>query len=148
MKLTLSMLRFSQIILGLKFAKPLPDIENNIMEEIPINVKKIVEQMKTERILEEMFNNPDIHLNTNIDQERVNHIRNFTNEYLNNKIDIIVPLNVSDINLTLQVFKELYKKLEEENKQLQQKAYEATSADLYGSKSSFKKVLTTFYSTL
>lgn len=74
----------------------------------------MVQKIKADRILEDMFNGPSISLNTNVDLERANHIHNVAEEYFKNKIGVIVPLNVTDINVLLDVVKKMYLKLEEE----------------------------------
>lgn len=77
-----------------------------------------MEKIKTDRIIEEMFHGPEINLNTNVDQERANHVRNVAEDYLKDKINVVVPLNVTDVNILLDVVKGMYRKLEEEKDEI------------------------------
>lgn len=133
LKLTLSVLRFSQIVLGLKFAKPLPDVEPSA-EKLPEVVEKQLDRMKTARLLEQMFNGNDTSLSTNIDQERAYHIKNFMHDYLKDNINVIVPLTLGEVSTVLEVFKNQYRKMKEECNDAYQNAYNKAFADITSEK--------------
>lgn len=74
-----------------------------------------------------MLSNGD--LSTNITQERIKHMQNVADEYLHNKTDEIVLLNVTDATTVLKVFKDLYNKLEAEKIECTRIAYEKAYED-------------------
>lgn len=86
-----------------------------------------------------MFKADNVNLDTNIDQERVFHIKNFTDEYLKGKIHEIVPLNVADVKVILKVFKDLYSNLEVEKTKCFKVAYDKALADFNSSRPQTKR---------
>lgn len=84
-----------------------------------------------------MFNSKD--LSTNLDQERIKHLHNITEEYLKDKVNEFVILNVSDVKVAFGVFKELYNKLETEKAHSAQIAYDKALDDFSATSKSLKK---------
>ncbi|KAF2899441.1 hypothetical protein ILUMI_06737 [Ignelater luminosus] len=124
--ISLSMLRFGQIVRGMKPQK----LQFDIKENKDLKQKKLEQELaeiKKMQDLSIMLSNGD--LSTNINQERIKHMQHVAEEYLHNKTDEIVLLNVTDATTVLKVFKDLYNKLEAEKIECTRIAYEKAYED-------------------
>lgn len=117
-------------------------------EKIPETVQTKLDQIETERILERMFNSNDMNcLSTNVDQERVAHIRNFMVDYIHDKVNVVIPLTMAEYSVVLEVCKNRYHRLLGEKEAIFQMAYDKALADIKNEKSKREqrlKVLTLF----
>lgn len=141
--ITLSMLRFCQIIKGLPSSELIVKTKEN--EEVKIQFLEVrceyflktyccierfqerIKNIEEERRLQSMIMNSD--LSTNITTERMQQMQNVTQEYLTNKTNEIVLANVTDIHTVLRILKNLYNQIEVQKKEEIRKAYEKAYTD-------------------
>ncbi|GJQ86852.1 kinesin-F [Trypoxylus dichotomus] len=107
--ITLSMLRFGQIIHGLKPKK----MQLHRYDDQETKLKYLEEELRTikmKQTIDSMIRNQD--LRSNLTQDRVNRMKRVAEDYLRNKIDELTVANVTDINTVLKVFKIMFRQQE------------------------------------
>ncbi|RZC33974.1 Kinesin domain containing protein [Asbolus verrucosus] len=111
--LTISMLRFGELIGGLKASKYEIKTDNN---EVSLEkMHQLQEELKTFKI-ENKYNSILMHqdLARSLNEERFAHVQRTVNEYLQNKITELTLLNVCEANIALEILKLMCKKCEGE----------------------------------
>ncbi|KAK9743793.1 Kinesin motor domain [Popillia japonica] len=109
--ITLSMLRFGQIVRGLKPKR----MHMYKCDDAKTKIKYLedeLRQIKRQKDIDSMIRNED--LRDNLSDERINQLRCLAEDYLQNRVDEIAVISLADIQTILQVFKTLFKQLESE----------------------------------
>ncbi|XP_063918603.1 kinesin-like protein KIF9 [Zophobas morio] len=109
---TISMLRFGELIGGLKATKYELRVDKAVKHEQVIDLQKQLTKLKLENKYNAILMHQD--LAKSLSGERFAHIERTVNEYLQNKITQLTLLNVCDINIALEILKMICKKFEEE----------------------------------
>ncbi|XP_018321113.1 uncharacterized protein LOC108734179 isoform X2 [Agrilus planipennis] len=126
LQVTLSLLRLLQLI---RNVKPKKTKGNEIFgpgaEEYQIK-KKLKDLIRDSKINAMITNGT---LSTNINQDRIQHVRNTIESYLTDNIDDVVILNVIDSRVALNTFRDMYKTLEEKTEENIKMAYEKAYSD-------------------
>lgn len=106
---TLSMLRFGQLMSGLRPSKYLMINENTgkISLEKMQYLQNELSRIKRENHYSDILLHQNLGGKT-LNEDRVNHIERTVNEYLQNKISKISLINVCDVEIALETLKKLY----------------------------------------
>ncbi|KAI4462284.1 kinesin-related [Holotrichia oblita] len=133
--ITLSMLRFGQIVRGLKPKK----MKLNTCDDTETKIKYLeaeLKEIKMQKDIDSMIHNED--LRNNISEDRMNQLRCLAEDYLQNRVDEIAVFTLADINTILQIFRTLFKQMESEKSIVQDSGpvkYETYSSRRSSSKS-------------
>ncbi|KAL1494600.1 hypothetical protein ABEB36_010172 [Hypothenemus hampei] len=138
--ITLSMLRFGNIVKGLKMNRKIIKFEMN--DEIELeHLRRQLRSIEKEKHLNSVLFNQD--LVSGLNCERINHLQNLITDYLNNRIREVTILNVADANVFLQgmrtichEYQEDVRKLQMENQTLLAQQQNEVNLKQRGSKSS------------
>lgn len=85
-----------------------------------------MKQLRTEQQLENMYlNNAPAILN----KERIEQMRNITNEYLQNNTNELVMMNVTEANSIFKIFKNMFNEYKAEMSELQKIMYDKGYAE-------------------
>ncbi|XP_044271982.1 kinesin-like protein KIF9 [Tribolium madens] len=109
---TISMLRFGEIIGGLKSMKCEISVNKEVTQERVESLERELRRLKLENTYNSILMHQD--LAKSLNEERFAHIERTVNEFLQNKISHLALLNVCDVNIALEILKMIYKKSEEE----------------------------------
>ncbi|XP_064211060.1 kinesin-like protein KIF9 isoform X2 [Tribolium castaneum] len=113
---TISMLRFGEIIGGLKSMKCEVSINKEVTQERVESLERELARLKLENTYNTILMHQD--LAKSLNEERFAHIERTVNEFLQNKISHLTLMNVCDVNIALEILRMIYKKCEEEKKEV------------------------------
>ncbi|XP_050500073.1 uncharacterized protein LOC114344107 isoform X2 [Diabrotica virgifera virgifera] len=121
LQISLSMMRFGQIIKGYKPSSIQIEQPAKMTAENKIRyLQRKLQEVEEERIQNSMLLNVD--LTSNINSERAEHLQKMVKDYLNNHISEVDIIRVADASMAFKMFKDLYTQWEQERQKLYKEA--------------------------
>ncbi|XP_072377541.1 uncharacterized protein [Diabrotica undecimpunctata] len=121
LQVSLSMMRFGQIIKGYKPSSIQIEHPAKMTPENKIRyLQRKLQELEEERIQNSMLLNVD--LTSNVNSERAEHLQKIVKDYLNNHISELDIIRVVDASMVFKMFKDLYTQWEQERQKLYKEA--------------------------